>query len=83
MLKVAVTWSAAFFALLAALLWLKASVVKVPPQRTPDASGWIPASYGTSDMDVARTAIAQSRWNAWAAGAAAASAFLSGISLLL
>ncbi|MCR9123092.1 MAG: hypothetical protein NXH91_12560 [Phyllobacteriaceae bacterium] len=74
-------WIAAVAALIAAVCWLRAATVKVPPRTTPDDSGWTPASFGSKDMEVFLTIRAQGRWNAAAASFAAIGAASTAISL--
>lgn len=74
--------TAAILAFLAAGCWLWASVVKVPPITEPDESGFVPASYGTREKDVALTMEAQSRWNAKAAFCAGLAALVQSYALV-
>jgi hypothetical protein len=92
------TWGAIGFALLAAVLWLFASKVnvKATPVNPPgdpnhpndmiwvdDAKGLqIVTQTGAAIVDVLETARAQSRWNSYAAAAAAISATLQAFALL-
>mgnify|MGYP003126997152 CR=1 FL=1 len=74
---------AAILALVAAVCWFYASVVKVQPITEPDQSGFIPASYGTRKADVALTMQAQSRWNAKAACFAGLAALVQALVLVI
>lgn len=78
---------AALSAFAAAALWYKASVVVVRPSGGEDKDGWESAQItvsheSTGEFDPFATGIAQSKWNKWAATAAAVAAFVQGIVLL-
>lgn len=79
---------AALSAFVAAALWYKASVVVVRPSSGEDKDGWESAQItvshdSTGEFDPFATGIAQSKWNKWAATAAAVAAFVQGIVLLI
>jgi hypothetical protein len=92
------TWGAIGFALLAAVLWLVASKVTVkadpviPPgdPNHPNDMIWVDETKGLQVVtqagvvivDVLATARAQSKWNSYAAAAAAVSATLQALALL-
>ncbi len=81
-IKLALTWSAALFALAAAFLWLKASTARVPPDPN-DMGAQIIVNEGEEESDFIRTVQEQSLWNKRAATAACTSAFFQGIALML
>lgn len=79
---------AALSAFVAAALWFKASVVVVRPSGGEDKDGWTSAQItvsheSTGEFDPFATGIAQSKWNKWAAAAAAFAALIQGIVLLI
>ncbi len=74
---------AAIFALAAALLWFKSTIVKVQPNETPDENGVIEASIMSEGADVIATARRQNYWNRWGALAASIAALAQGLSLLI
>ena len=73
----------AIFGIVAAFLWLKASLVKAPSTNKPDETGWIPAQIVADGSDFVATAIRQSFWNKWAAGAASVAATFQAIGVTL
>jgi hypothetical protein len=91
------TWGAIGFALAAALLWLIASKVNVrtspvsPPgdPKNPNDMIWVDdakglqivTQTGNEIIDILETARTQSRWNSYAAAAAAVSATLQALAL--
>lgn len=83
-LKTALTLLAAFAAVLAALLWYKASAAEVPhdPDRAGDKSAVV-FFNGDHRWDVIRTAELQTQWNKRAALAASIAAILQAIVLII
>jgi hypothetical protein len=98
MIEKVVTWGAIGFALVAAVLWFCASRVNVtstpmgPPgdPKHPNDMIWVDdtkglqivTQKGAEIVDVLDTARAQSRWNSYAAAAAAISAMLQALALV-
>lgn len=87
-LKAVANMVAAVAALIAAVLWYRASVVIVRPQESQDRDGWESAQLiveheKTGPFDPFLTNIEQSRLNKWAAAAASVAALLQGIVLLI
>lgn len=98
MIEAAATWGAIFFAIVAAALWYWASKVSTkakpvdPPgdPKHPNDMIWVDdekglqivTQTGQEIIDVLETARTQSRWNSYAAIAAALSALLQAIALL-
>jgi hypothetical protein len=81
-IKLALTWVAALWALIAGVLWYKASAVRVQPD--PDDHGaQIIVHEGEQEADFIATALKQTLWNKRAAWAACTSAFLQGLALFL
>jgi len=74
---------AAIFAMAAAILWFKSTIVKVPPNEEPDEAGMISTSIQADGADVIETARMQNYWNRWGALAASIAALAQGISLLI
>lgn len=79
---------AAIAALVAAVLWYRASVVVVRPSESVDRDGWVSAQItveheGTGPFDPFLTGIEQSRMNKWAALAASIAALLQAIALFI
>jgi hypothetical protein len=89
MIEAWATWGAVAFAIIAAALWYWASTVSVPPVDRPDPSdpNYMEARITTQDgdkvVDVVETAKAQSRWNSYAARAAAISAAMQAVALIV
>ncbi|MGA2801161.1 MAG: hypothetical protein ABSE97_02125 [Verrucomicrobiota bacterium] len=84
--KLLLAFAAAVFALVAAFLWYKSSVVRVKPAVTNSgefASARIMVSEGQKDSGFIATAREQTRWSKWAAVAACISAIFQEIALLL
>ena len=84
--KSLLAFAAAVFALVAAFLWYKSSVVRVKPAPTNPgglASAKIVVSEGQKDLDFIATTREQTRWSKWAAVAACVSAICQEIALLL
>ena len=98
MIEKTATWGAIAFALVAAVLWLFASKVNIksapvsPPgdPKHPNDMIWVDdekglqivRQTGAEIVDLLETARAQSRWNSYAAAAAALSATLQALALL-
>lgn len=98
MIVAIVTWGSIFFALIAAALWFFASRVNVqatpvsPPgdPNHPNDMIWVDdekglqivTQMGATIVDVLETARAQSKWNSYAAAAAAISATLQAFAIL-
>jgi hypothetical protein len=98
MIERVATWGAIGFALVAAVLWFCASRVNVraasvdPPgdPKHPNDMIWVDETKGlqivtqtgAEIVDVLETARAQSRWNSYAAAAAAISATLQALALV-
>ena len=86
-MKAPLTWAAALFALAAAVLWLKATIVRLEYRPVPDQHGMFDAAIvrkeGSRQIDVLETAERQTLWNMWAAVATAASAVCQAVSLLI
>ena len=81
---VALNFSAAVGALVAASLWYRSATVKVSHKDEPDASGMYPGAIVVDeDTDFISTAAAQAKWSKYAAAAAAIAAALQGLALLL
>lgn len=70
-------------AFISAVLWVVAARARVPHDLKPDKDGWFPASISVDGDDFIETVKKQGEWNRWAAYAAAAAAFLQGLSALL
>jgi hypothetical protein len=84
--KSLLAFTAAVFALVAAFLWYKSSVVRVKPApMSPgeSAGAKIVVSEGQKDLDFVATVREQTRWSKWAAVAACISAICQEIALLL
>jgi hypothetical protein len=84
--KSLLTFAATVFALVAAFLWYKSSVVRVKPTLTNPgelASARIVVSEDQKDLDFIATTRVQARWSKWAAVAACISAIFQEIALLL
>ena len=83
-LKTILTALAALAAIVAALLWYKASAAEVPhdPDRLGDKSAVVFYS-GDHRWDVIRTAELQTKWNKRAALAASVAAVLQAIALII
>ena len=84
--KSLLAFAAAVFALVAAFLWYKSSVVHVKPAPTNPgefASAKIVVSEGQKELDFIATTREQTRWSKWAAVAACISAICQEIALLL
>jgi hypothetical protein len=81
-IKTTLTFASAALALLAALLWYKASTAEVAydPQRGEAAVTW---SNGQRRWDVFRTAELQARWNKRAAAAASLAAAVQALLMLM
>lgn len=77
-IKTFLTFVSAFFALMAAVLWYKASTAAVAydPERKEAAVTW---GDGVRRLDVFRTAEQQARWNKRAAAAASLAAVAQAI----
>jgi hypothetical protein len=82
-MKLTLNIVAAISGLLAAFLWLKSTLVKVPYQETKDVHGWTEAAIISNGADVLETAREQTRWSKWAACAASVSALCQSVSLVL
>jgi hypothetical protein len=98
MIEKVATWGAVLFAVIAAVLWYWAARVTVkskpidPPgdQKRPNDMIWVDdekglqivTQNGSNIVDVLETARTQSRWNSYAAIAAALSAALQAAALL-
>lgn len=75
---------AAVFALAAAYLWYRSATIKATNRDEPNAKGIYPSALLVDrNVDFVDTVAAQSWWSKWAACAAAASALLQGVSLLI
>lgn len=83
MLKVALNVAAAICGLIAAFLWLKSTLVKVPLRDMPDESGMTPFSISEDGVDILATAARQTWWSKWAACAASAAAVAQSVALLI
>ncbi len=86
-IKTILNFSAAVAALVASLMWWRASTVLIRP-RTRDDDGWSGGQVIVSHekfgaFDPFETGVAQSKWNAWAAMAASVAAVLQGVVLLI
>ena len=68
--------TSAIAAYIAAMLWYKSAVVKVPYKDEPGADGFSQAGIIVDGNDFIATAIASSTWSKRAAYAAALAAFL-------
>jgi hypothetical protein len=97
MIEALATWGAVVFAIFAAALWYWASMVsvQVPPFDRPfdprhpndmvqvsDEGLLITKQFGDKVVDVLATTNAQSRWNSYAALAAAISAAMQAVALI-
>jgi len=80
--KLSLTIAAAVFALIAAALWYKSSVVSVELDPNNFNSTIMVDDEG-KQTDFIATALAQARWSKWAAAAAGTSATFQAIALLL
>ena len=80
--KLSLTIAAAVFALIAAALWYKSSVVSVELDPNNFGSTIMVDDEG-KQTDFIATALAQARWSKWAAAAAGTSATFQAIALLL
>jgi hypothetical protein len=85
--KILFNTASAICALIAAALWYKSSVVKVPPIEIKDITGLYPYQIVKTDGDktweVLETAEAQTKWNKRAAMAACVAAVFQGVALLI
>ena len=82
--QVALNSMSAAFAFLAAGLWYRSVKVRVPPSDQQDEDGMYPFSIAMDDgSDFIETARAQSRWNRYAALAAASAAVFQGGAICL
>jgi hypothetical protein len=86
-MKSLLIWTAVLFYLASAGLWAFASIQTVAPANAPDAAGLMPfrivETDGETATDVLATAKRQTRWNFWAALAAAIATAAQAFSLLL
>jgi hypothetical protein len=82
-IKVVLNIISAIAAILAAFLWFKSTLVKIPPSENPGEDGLIDASITSEGSDVIATGKRQKLWNRYAALAASAAALAQGISLLI
>ncbi|WP_375459854.1 hypothetical protein [uncultured Enterovirga sp.] len=82
-------WLIAASALIAAVCWLKSTDVDVPaPEHTSGVGapmgGYLLTTNAKGErIDLHATLLNQTKWNRWAASAAAASAIFAGLSALL
>jgi hypothetical protein len=82
--KIVLNWLAALVAIIAALLWFRSATVKVPANPPPlDENGMFAAQISVNDSDFIATAVQQTRWNKWAALAAAIAAACQAVALML
>jgi hypothetical protein len=82
--KITVNWIAALAGLIAAVLWFRSATVSIPANPPPsDEKGIFPAQITVSDADFIATAVHQTKWNKWAAVAAAIAAAFQAVGLML
>ena len=88
--KTAMTWGTALFGFIAAALWFLAGFVNVPYKwpglgEINDNPAVFTGEWGDKSkaIDLLNTAQRQTRWNTWAAMAAAMAAICQSISLML
>jgi len=87
-IKVIVNTLSAIAAIVAAILWYKASVVVVRPLEERDQDGMTTLQLtinhkSTGDIDPFLTNIEQSKWSKWASIAASIAALLQAVGLLI
>ena len=81
-LNACLQYASAFFALIAALLWLRSSTIKVPKIIRSVDLGWLDGSKEDDDMDRLTTGLYnQSRFSAWGAAAASLAAVIQAIAI--
>jgi hypothetical protein len=80
--RIALNWTAALAGVLAALFWFRSATVKVVAQSRTDG-GMQSAQITVDGADFIATAVQQTRWNKWAAMAAACAAASQAIALML
>lgn len=84
-MREALQWLSISFGAIAAVLWLFASIQKVPFREERDETGTFPVAIIDTDskgkqVDVLKTAERQTFWNGLAAGAASVSAACQALS---
>ena len=72
--------ASALVGVIAALLWLIATLVYVRPRTRQSEAGWDDAQITANDQDVIETARLQTWWNMWAALATGVAAALQAAS---
>ena len=82
-MKFALTVSSATFALVAAFLWYKSSVVRVKPEPSDNDEQILVVDDEEGESDFIATTLEQARWSKYAAAAASVSAICQAIALLL
>jgi hypothetical protein len=83
-LKIIFNWIAASVAIIAAFLWFRSATVRIPANPPPrDECGGFSAQITVDDSDFIATAVQQTKWNRWAAVAAAIAAACQAVALML
>jgi hypothetical protein len=83
-LKIMLNWIAASVGVIAARFWFRSATAKIPANPPPHhEDGMTAAQITVDDWDFVATAVQQTRWNKWAAGAAAVAAACQAVALML